>query len=163
MACLLGLAVVALVGADDVAVAVGVRLCGIAFLSLVAALVLGWSPLVAVSVALVGAAYATHLAVDDPGLDGTAPLLGAGLLLTAELAYWSLEERERVAGEPGEAFRRLGLLIGLAFAVLAACAALLAVADLARTGGLAIDIVGAAAAVAALLVVVLFARRGTQN
>ena len=101
MACLVGLAVVALLGADDVAVAVGVRLGGLAFLSLVAAVVLGWSPLVALSVGLVGAAYATHLALDDPTLDGKAALLGAGLLLTAELAYWSLEEREHVANEPG--------------------------------------------------------------
>ena len=150
---------VALVGAGDVATGVGVRLAALAFLSMVAALVLGWSPLVAISVGLVGAAYATHLALDDPSLDGKAPLLGAGLLLAAELGYWSLEERGRVADEPGEAFRRLGLLIGLAFAALAAGAALLVVSDLARAGGLAVDLVGAAAAAAALLVVVLFARR----
>ena len=131
MACLVGLAVVALLGADDVAVAVGARLGGLAFLSLVTAVVLGWSPLVALSVGLVGAAYATRLALDDPSLDGKAALLGAGLLLTAELAYWSLEERERVATEPGESFRRLGLLIGLALAALAAGAALLVVADVA--------------------------------
>ncbi len=154
---------VALLGADDVALTVGVRLVGLAFLSLVAAVVLGWSPLVALSVGLVGAAYATHLALDDPSLDGKAALLGAGLLLTAELAYWSLEEREHVATEPGESFRRLGLLIGLALAALAAGAALLVVADVARAGGLAVDLVGAAAAAAALLVVVLFARRSTQG
>ena len=154
---------VALLGADDVALTVGVRLVGLAFLSLVAAVVLGWSPLVALSVGLVGAAYATHLALDDPSLDGKAALLGAGLLLTAELAYWSLEEREHVATEPGESFRRLGLLIGLALAALATGAALLVVADVARAGGLAVDLVGAAAAAAALLVVVLFARRSTQG
>jgi hypothetical protein len=157
------LAVVALVGADDVAIAVGVRLCGLAFLSLVAAVVLGWSPLVALSVGLVGATYATHLAVDDPGLDAKAALLGAGLLLTAELAYWSLAERERVASEPGESLRRLGLLLAVALAVLGAGIALLIVSDAVRTGGLAVDLVGAAAAAAALLVVVLFARRGTHG
>ncbi len=155
----MGLSIVALVGADDLAIVVGVRLVALAFLSMVAAVVLGWSPLVALSVGLVGAAYATHLALDDPSLDAKAALLGAGLLLTAELGYWSLEEREHVADEPGEAFRRLGLLIGLAFAALGAGAALLAVSDLARTGGLAVDLVGAAAAASALLVVVLVARR----
>lgn len=155
----MGLSIVALVGADDLAIVVGVRIVALAFLSMVAAVVLGWSPLVALSVGLVGAAYATHLALDDPSLDAKAALLGAGLLLTAELGYWSLEEREHVADEPGEAFRRLGLLIGLAFAALGAGAALLAVSDLARTGGLAVDLVGAAAAASALLVVVLVARR----
>jgi hypothetical protein len=157
------LAVVALVGADDVAVAVGIRLCGLAFLALVTAVVLGGRPLVTLSVALVGAAYAVHLAADDPSLDARAALLGAGLLLTTELAYWSLEERESVATEPGESFRRLGLLIGLALGALGAGIALLIVADLIRTGGLAIDLLGAAAAAAALLAVVVFARRGTQS
>ena len=157
--CLLALAVVALLGADDDVVAVGVRLCALAFLSLVAGVIHGWSPLVALAVGLVGAAYAIHLAADDPSLDARAALLGAGLLLTAELAYWSLEERDRVAAEPGEPFRRLGLLLALALAALGAGIALLIVADAVRTGGLAVDLVGAAAAAAALLVVVLFARR----
>ena len=159
----MALGVVALLGADDDALIVGVRLCALAFLALVAAVVLGWSPLVPVSIGLVGAAYAVHLAADDPILDAKAALLGAGLLLTAELAYWSLEERERVAAEPGESFRRLGLLLVLALGVLVAGIALLIVSDAVRTGGLAIDLVGAAAAAAALLVVVLFARRGTQS
>jgi hypothetical protein len=159
VALVVGLSIVALAGADDLAIVVGVRLVALAFLSMVAAVVLGWSPLVALSVGLVGAAYATHLALDDPALDGKAALLGAGLLLAAELGYWSLEEREHVSDGPGEAFRRLGLLIGLAFAALAAGAALLAFADIARTGGLAVDLVGAAAAASALLVVVLVARR----
>jgi hypothetical protein len=159
----MALAVVALVGADDVAVRIGVRLCALAFLALVVALVHGWSPLVALSAGLVGAAYATHLAVDDPGLDARAALLGTGLLLTAELAYWSLEERERVAAEPGESFRRLGLLLAVALTVLGAGIALLIVADAIRTGGLAVDLIGAAAAAAALLVVVLFARRAPES
>jgi len=157
------LGVVALLGADDLAVKVGIRLCALAFLALVAAVVLGWRPLVALSVGLVGAAYAVHLAADDPSLDARAALLGAGLLLTAELAYWSLEEQERAAAEPGESFRRLGLLLGLALGALGGGIALLIVADLIRTGGLAIDLLGAAAAAAALLVVVALARRGAPS
>ena len=146
-------------GAGDTAVAVGIRLCALAFVALCAALVLGWSLLIPVSLGLLGAAYATHLGLDDPGLDTSAPLFGAGLLLTAELAYWSLEEQDRIASEPGESLRRFGLLVGLAFATLVAAAAVFAVADLARTGGLAIDVLGAAAAAATLVVVVLAARR----
>jgi hypothetical protein len=159
VACLVALAAVALVGADDSAVKVGIRLSALALLSLVAAVVHDWAPLVALSVGLVGATYAVHLAADDPGLDARAAVLGGGLLLTAELAYWSLEERDRVATEPGEPFRRLGLLLVLALAALGAGIALLIVADAVRTGGLAVDLIGAAAAAAALLVVVLFARR----
>jgi len=131
----------------------------VALVALVVGLVLGWSPLLPVSIGALGAAYAVHLAVDDPALDSKVPLLGVGLLLTAELAYWSLEERDRVATEPGESLRRVGLLAGLALGALGAGAGLLAVSDLARAGGLAIDVLGAVAAATALLVVVLLARR----
>jgi hypothetical protein len=125
----------------------------------VGALVLGWSPLVPVSLLLLGSAYSTHLAADDPALDVRAPLIAAGLLLTAELAYWSLEERDEIHAERGESLRHLGVVAALALGGLVAGGTLLAVADLARAEGLAIDLLGAVAAAGALLVVVLYARR----
>ncbi len=149
----------ALLGAGDVALAAGVRLVALALLALVAAIVLDLSQLVPVSLLLLGAAYATHLAVDDLTLDARAPLIAVGLLVTAELAYWSLEERGAIRVDPGESLRHLGLVTLLALGGLVAGSALLAVADLARTEGLAIDLLGAAAAAGALLVVVLYARR----
>jgi hypothetical protein len=151
--------VLALVDAGDDALAAGVRVVALAVLALLAGIVLGWSPLVPVSLLLLGSAYATHLALDDPGLDGTAPLVAAGLLVTAELAYWSLEEREEIRSERGESLRHLGVVALLALGGLVAGSVLLAVADLARTEGLAIDLLGAGAAAGALLVVVLYARR----
>jgi hypothetical protein len=155
--------VLALAGAGDHAVEVGARLAALALLALVSALVLGWSSFVPLSLALLGATYAVHLSVDDTALDTKAPLFAAGLLLTAELAYWSLEERERVRSEPGDSLRHLGLVAALGLLGLVAAAAVLAVADLARAGGLAVDVLGAAAAAAVLLVVVLLARRGTES
>jgi hypothetical protein len=155
--------VLALAGAGDTALAIGVRLAALAFLAAVAALVLGWSSLLPASVVLLGAAYAMHLHLDDVVLDAKAPLLGAGVLLAAELGYWSLEEREGVRAEPGEELRRVGFVAGLALAGLAAGAILIAVADLGRTGGLAVDLLGAMAAVAALVVVFLAARRPQQS
>jgi hypothetical protein len=131
-------------------------------LALVAALVLGWSPLVTLALGLLGAAYATRLGLDDPALDTRAPLFGAGLLLAAELGFWSLEERAQVASEPGEQLRRLGLLALLVVAALAAGTGLLALADVARAGGLAVDLLGATAAAATLLLVVLVARRSPR-
>lgn len=149
----------ALADAGEVALPVGARLVALALLALVGAIVLGWSSLVSVSLLLLGAAYATHLAADDPALDVRAPLVAAGLLVTAELAYWSLEEREEIRAERGESLRHLGVVTLLALGGLVAGSALLAVADLARADGLAIDLLGAAAAAGALLVVVLYARR----
>lgn len=84
-------------------------------------------------------------------------------MLVAELAHWSLEERERVQGEPGDALRRVATIALLALAGLVAAALVLAVADAARTGGLAIDLLGAVAAAAVLLVVLLGARRSGRE
>ena len=138
---------------------VGLRLVAVGVVALVAALVLGWSSLVPASVVLLGSAYAVHLALDDPTLDTRAPLLAAGLLLASELAYWSLEERQHVRTEAREQLRHLAVVAVLALGGLFVGAVLLAVADVARTRGLAIDLVGAAAAASALLLLVLVARR----
>ena len=56
----------------------------VAFLALVVAVVLGWSPLVPVAVALVGGTYAVELAIDDArlvALGGVAAVVVAGGLL----------------------------------------------------------------------------------
>ncbi len=108
--------------------------------------------------------YALQLAVDDAPLDVAAPAFAAGTLVAAELAYWSLDERERAKGERGDGLRRLALLAGLGVATLLVTALLLAAADALRTRGLGIDVVGATAAALALVAVVLFARgRGTAR
>jgi hypothetical protein len=158
VACAVALAVLALEGAGDVAGTVGVRVAAVGVLALVTAIVQGWPRLVATSLVLLGSAYALHLSVDDVSLDARAPLFAAGLLLTAELAFWSLEERDHVRGEPGDGFRRLGFVALLGLAALAVAATVLAAVDVARTGGLAVDLLGAGAAAAALLIVVLIAR-----
>ena len=137
----------------------GVRIVALAILALLAAIVLGWGPLVPASLLLLGASYATHLAVDDPVLETKAPLVAAGLLVTAALAYWSLEERAALRADPGESLRHLGLVALLALGGLVAGSALLAVADLARAKGLAVDLLGAAAAAGVVLVVVIVGAR----
>jgi hypothetical protein len=149
--------VLALWGGSDTVLAVGVRLAALALVALLGAVVLGWSGLVPVGAALLGAAYATRLAADDVALDVRAPLLAAGLYLAVELAYWSLEARLRALGERGADLRRLAVVLLLALGSLAVGALLLAVSDLVRTGGLAIDLLGAAAAAGALVLVALLA------
>ena len=131
-------------------------------MALLAALVLEWSAFVPLAALFVAAAYATRLYADDVSLDARSPLLAAGLLLTVELGYWSIEARQPVRLDAGEDLRRLGFVLALTLGALAVGAILLAVADLARTRGLAVDLLGAAAAVGALLVVVLYARRPAE-
>ena len=138
--------------------AIGLRLVPIALLALAAGLVRGWSVAVPVSLVLVGSLYAVQLVVDDAPLDAAAPVLAAGFLLTAELAYWSLEEREGIRVERGGALRRVTLVASLGIAGLVVTAGLLALVDAVRVRGLAIDVVGAAAAAATLLAVLAAAR-----
>ena len=76
------------------------------------------------------------------------------VLLAAELAYWSLDERERVPGEAGEGLRRAGFVALLGLGAFLVGATVLALADAIGGGGLALDFLGAAAAVAALFAIV---------
>lgn len=121
---------------------------------------LGWPALLPVTLFLLGGLYAAQLAVDDATLDGAAPLFAAGLVASAELGYWCLEERELVTSDPGEAVRRVGLVALLALGALLVAGVLLVLVDGIRARGLALDLVGAAAAAAVLTVVFVAHRAG---
>jgi hypothetical protein len=148
-------------GSGDVtlwtAAALGACGCGL----LTAALALRAPVLVAPAAGLVGAAYAVALALDAGTADLRAPVVGAGLLLCCELAYWSHEVRTTFPDEPGALTRRSAWLALLALLALLAGAALLALSDLLRVEGITIDAVGAVAAGAliATLAVAVHLRR----
>jgi hypothetical protein len=144
---------------DDAAVAIGYRVAAVSLLILVAALALELAQLVPASLLVLGGMYGAQLAIDDVPLDPATPIVAAALFLTAELAYWSLEERTGAGPEPGERLRRLAVVIGFALGALLVAAMLLALVDGVRTGGLAIDLLGAAAAAATLAAVAVFARQ----
>jgi hypothetical protein len=99
---------------------------------------------------LLGAGYVLGLRVGRRSLDEAAPLVGAGLLLCAELATWSLELRFRVAVEPALRFQRARAIGLLVFAGLAAASFVIVVAATSIGGGLAWAILGSAAAVGAI-------------
>lgn len=147
---------------DETFQKVDVRVAAIAFVALVAAIVRCWPALVPVAVALVGAGYAVELAVDAAALDLAAPAVAVGLFLAAELAYWSLDERVRTSGDPGQSLRRTALVALAATAILVLGSALLALADEVRARGLGVDLLGAMAAVG-VLVAVLATARGQRS
>jgi hypothetical protein len=164
VACATGLAALPLARAeDDALVEVGLRVGAIALLVLVASLVLDWPVLLPVTLFLLGGLYAAQLAVDDVTLDGAAPFFAAGLLATAELGYWSLEEREPATVDPGETLRRVGFVAVLVLGALVVAGTLLAFVDGVRAGGIAVDLVGAAAAAAVLIVVLVAHRAGRAS
>lgn len=135
----------------------------LALLALVASLALGWPVLLPAALFLLGGLYAAQLAVDDARLDGAAPLFAAGLLATAELGHWSLEEREQARTDPGESVRRVGFVAMIALGALLVSGMLLAFVGLVRAGGLVVDLVGATAAALVLSVVIVVQRTGRPS
>jgi hypothetical protein len=156
--CLAALAALPVARASDSLQLVEIRLAAVGLGALVTALVLGWAPLIPVAIVIVGGDYAAQLAIDDAGLDSATPAFAAGLLVAAELAYWSLEERDGARGEEGAGLRHAAFVAGLGVATLLVASALLALVDAVRTKGLAIDLLGAGAAAAVLFAIVLAAR-----
>lgn len=137
---------------------VGARAGAIAFLALVAGIALSWSPLIPVAAALAGGLYGAELAIADAPLDAAAPGVAAALLLSAELAYWSGEERTRWLGDAGDGFRRAAVVALLGVGAFFVSAVLLALVDAVRARGLALDLLGALAAVTVLATVLVVAR-----
>jgi hypothetical protein len=135
---------------------------GVALAVLLAGLMLRWSAALAVGVALLGAQQATRLALGPEAVDEATPLVATGLLLVAELAWWSVEPRVPAWAQGGVLVRRLGTLV-LSCAAAVFVSALVVVAGGAPvSGGTALELVGVVAAAGALGVVALVARRGSS-
>jgi hypothetical protein len=124
--------------------------CGLALLLLV--VVRGLEDLLGTSIMLLGVCYVVGLLVGRHVLDEAAPLAGAGLLLSAELATWSLEERVRVRAPRRFWFARASAVAVLVLGGLLASSLVLAAAATPFGGGLAWTVAGAAAAVLAVAV-----------
>jgi hypothetical protein len=151
-------AFVLMLRADRLALLVG--LIGLAaVLFLVLALVGRYSGLLPWVFVLAGAQYATFLVIRESSIDAYAPIFGAGLLLVAELAYWSIERR--VPGAPGEGltFRRGTLLVAACVAAGGVGGLILAMGELSVRGGLWLEMMGVAAAVGAIAILARLARQ----
>lgn len=98
-------------------------------------------------------AYALLLMVDDPPLDTRAAGVASMLLVVGELSGWARELTATTRDEPGAAWRRPVWIAGVAVAALGLGWMLLALVDRLRLDGLAVEGVGAIAALAALLLV----------
>ncbi len=105
-----------------------------------------------------GTAYAVLLLVDEPPLDTRAVGVAAALVVVGETVGWARELARTAQDEPGNVWRRPGWIAASGIMALGVAWALLAVADLARVEGLAIEAVGALAALAALLAAPRIAR-----
>jgi hypothetical protein len=115
-------------------------------------LALGRARPLPVGLALLGTSYVVAVLGRPAGLDPLAPAFGAGLLLVAELAYWSLDLRAPGWRDPGLRRRqavRVAALVGAAF-LLDVCVVLGAALGGLAGGGLPLSLLGMAAAVGTL-------------
>ena len=122
-------------------------------------LVLDVSVSIPVAIALLGAEYVAILGFETDALDTRAPLVAGALLAVAELAYWSLELRVPVVDEAGTYLRRIALLATFVLGVVGIGAIVLTFVETVAAGGVAVDLLGAAAALGALALLALAARR----
>jgi hypothetical protein len=109
-------------------------------------------------VALAGA-YAWTLGGGD--VDQWTPVYAGGFLAVAELAYWSVELRGRAQDAERLTERRAALIATLALVAVGAGGLVLAATSLRIGSGVATDLLGVAAAVAALMLVAALARPRT--
>ncbi len=131
----------------------------VALTVLAAGLALSISVTIPAAIALLGAEYVAILAFETDVLHTQAPLVAGALLAVAELAYWSLELRGHVVDESGTYLRRIALLATLVLGVVGLGAIMLTLVEVIEAGGIAVDILGATAALGALALLALAARR----
>jgi hypothetical protein len=112
--------------------------------------------LVVWGLAVLAGGYAVALLLRSGTIDGEAPLYAAGLLVCAELSFWSLELH--LPTDPGITGRRAARVVLLALIGGGISALVLAVSELAWSGGLGLEALGVAATAAALVLVALLAR-----
>lgn len=112
-----------------------------------------WPVLLGPALASLACAYAALLLIDEPPLDTRAAGVAAALVVVGELVGWAHELGGATRDEPGNAWRRPVWIAAAGAGALALAWSLLALAELARFQGLAVEAVGALAALAALLVV----------
>jgi hypothetical protein len=105
------------------------------------------------------AAYATGIFFRGAGVDGAVPLVATGLLVCAELATWSLDERHRIAVERAVVLGRASGVAALAAAGLVAAGLVVGLAAAPGGAGFGWTLLGAAAAVLAVGIAARLARR----
>jgi hypothetical protein len=113
------------------------------------------------AVLLSGAAYGVALVGRDPAFDSASILVGALLLVVAELGFWSLELATPVSYGVELLTRRVALVAVLGLGSLCAAAAVGAAAAQDAERSLLLEGLGVAAAIAVVaLIARLAARRG---
>jgi hypothetical protein len=117
-----------------------------------------WGAALAAGVVCLGAEQALRLALGPGTVDPWTPAYAAGLLFSAELAWWSIEPRVAAWWEPGVVLWRIAAIIGMCAAAAVVAALIVVSAGAPLRGGLGLELLGVAAATGAVAVVAGLAR-----
>ena len=140
---------------DAVQSGLGLLGTGAATLLLALALVAGRPAAIPFALLLLGAVYALPVGHHVIGV----PIYGSVLLVTGELAYWSLDERIRERADAGVELPRLVAILAVGAAAIPVSALVLAAADVDVARSPAGTAVGAAAIVACAALLLALAHR----
>ncbi len=124
----------------------------VAVVTLAAGLGLRRAQLLVWALVLLGVDYAVWLELGTHALDQRAPIVGAGLLLTAELAFDSLEPEIGSLASTAVLARAIALAVVI-LASVGVGAVVLAASSIPLSGGIALTGVGVVAAVCALALI----------
>ena len=124
---------------------------------LAAAVTTRFAPAIPWAIAFAGSGYVVGR-IGHRTADGWAAVVGAALLLAAELAAWSADNDRRISEDRSLATHRLALLGGLIAAALLAGFVMLGAAAFSASAGIVLSAVGMAAAIAAVGVILRLLR-----
>jgi hypothetical protein len=142
---------------DDTVASAGGAVAGVGVVALVAGIVLRLPFAIPWAVLLAGAGYVVAR-VHHSVADGWAALVGAALLLSAELAAWSIASDTRIREERAVVLRQSSTVAVLVVAAALVSFLLVGAAAVSATAGLVLTGLGVAAAVGAVSVVLRLAR-----
>jgi hypothetical protein len=146
----------ALSGADTVGFAGG-TMAGVGTVALLAGIVLRFPFAIPWSVLLVGSGYVLAR-VHHSVADGWAAIVGAALLLAAELAAWSIASDRRIREERAVLFRQSVTVAALVAGAALVSFLLVGAAAVSATAGLMLTGLGVAASVGAVAVILRLVR-----
>jgi len=132
--------------------------------ALVLGLVVRGPSAIGFSLVSLGGTYGVLFAAEGSRLDRLAPVYAAGLLLVAELAFWSIESRVAAWSDPElPVWRLLRLVLVCAGAAVLGAIVIADASAATGGGGLVLETLGVAAVIGAIVLVTALVRRAAVD
>jgi len=110
------------------------------------------------ALAALGGEYAALFTLRGGDVDTRAPVYAAGLLVVAELVYWTHDRKSTAVPAPGLEVRRFFCVLLFAVGALATGALVLGISSISLGGGVGLEALGVAGAVALIILLAALIR-----